>query len=407
MKRIFVVFSVGLICTALTFGGSCSCSNQLDISDSQTTGQTDGGEKNDNPSVHKHTWCAPTYNWASDYSCCTAERMCSSDVNHKETETKNSTYEVTTPATETTNGVGTYSVTFTNPAFKTQTHDIILDKLESSNQNDEAPILSENGKTVTYGLYPQTVLVDTDGFYDILNTNADLQPNGWYRYNNEYYAKVVTDPNEDFTHTKFDNGTTVSNETVYWFRCEPIEWNVLSNNDGVYCVVSSVLLDTHLYYHSSISSRTIDGQTVYANNYKYSDIRTWLNEDFYGTAFVLGNDYIQITTVDNSASTTASLDNVNVCSNTQDKVFLLSYQDYCNSSYGFSPDDNIDSKRKCKTTDWAKAKGNASDYGYYWTRSPRSDPRYAWTVTSLGKLTGNIHVSSRACVRPALSITIA
>lgn len=404
MKRICVVFSVGLICTVLTFGGSCSCSNQLDISDSQTIGQTDGGEKNDSPSVHKHTWCGPTYNWASDYSCCTAERVCSSDATHKETETKNSTYEVTTPATETTNGVGTYSVTFTNPAFKTQTHDIILDKLESSNQNDEAPVLSENGKTVTYGLYPQTVLVDTDGFYDILNTSADLQSNGWYKYNGEYYAKVVAEPPHGLSDHKFDNGSIILSETAYWFKCEPIVWNVLSNNNGVYYIVSSVLLDAHRY-HRSTSSRTIDGQTVYANNYKYSDIRTWLNVDFYNSAFVLGNEHIQAATIDNSATTTNDTENIYACENTEDYVFLPSYQDYCNSSYGFATDDVSDSKRVCKTTDWARARGGAD---FYWTRSPRSgDARYAWAVDDLGMLTRRLHVSnSQLCARPALAITI-
>lgn len=163
----------------------------------------------------------------------------------------------------------------------------------------------------------------------------------------------------------------------------------MSNNNGEYYVVSSALLDAHCYYNSK-SNRTIDGQTVYSNNYKYSDIRAWLNNDFYNSAFGLGNSYIQTTMVDNSAATTSSTSNEYACANTEDKVFLPSYKDYINSSYGFSTSTDSTETRCCRTTDWARARGahyyirSGSYNGYYWTRSPSKASANALSVHSDG-----------------------
>ena len=236
------------------------------------------------------------------------------------------------------------------------------------------------------------------------------ESNGWYLYNAEYYAKVSA--TTFISYTEYDNGTTIVSGTTYWFKCEPIVWNVLSNNNGEYYILSSVLLDAHCYNKSSFS-RTIDGEKVYANNYEYSDIHTWLNNDFYNSAFALGNSNIQTTTVDNSAVTTNSNSNPYVCNNTKDKVFLPSYKDYINSSYGFSTSTDSTNTRCCKTTDWARARGaRCSSYLYngdYWTRSPHSSyPSETWRVDNSGYLTFiSLVDESYGSVRPALSVKIA
>lgn len=275
----------------------------------------------------------------------------------------------------------------------------------------DTPLLSGDGKTLTYGLYPQTV-VDDEELITSLNDLENAESNGWYLYNNEYYAKVSATPFK--SSYVFDNGRTIVSGTTYWFKCEPITWNVLNNNAGKCYIVSSVLLDAHCYYNS-IDKRTIDGQTVYANNYEYSDIRTWLNADFYNSAFALSNEHIQTTTVNNSASTTNSSSNSYACVNTEDKVFLPSYQDYINSSYGFSTSTGSTDTRCCRTTDWARARGafysnSGSDQynGHYWTRSPDSGcPYYAWYVYCDGGLIFyDLVYDTALSVRPGLSIKI-
>lgn len=260
----------------------------------------------------------------------------------------------------------------------------------------------------TIGLYPQTV-VDDSSLISSLNQLTTTESNGWYKYDNEYYAKLSATP-YDSSYT-FDNGQTIVNGTTYWFKCEPIVWNVLSNNDGEYYLLSSVLLDVHCYYNST-SLRTIDGKTVRANNYEYSDIRTWLNDDFYNSAFALDNDNILTKTVDNSASTTDTSKNSYTCNNTEDKVFLPSFKDYINSSYGFSTLEGSTTTRECKTTDYARARGayyeTDSSNGWYWTRSPyHDDSSGAWDVNNDGGLYGHVVKTTATCVRPSIFLKIA
>ena len=78
-----------------------------------------------------HDWGEPEYSWAKqdDGWYCTAERVCKRDASHVEMETVKATYEVTTPATTKKEGVGTYTATFENEAFETQTKTEAIAKL--------------------------------------------------------------------------------------------------------------------------------------------------------------------------------------------------------------------------------------------------------------------------------------
>lgn len=291
-----------------------------------------------------------------------------------------------------------------------------------------SPIINgdgETGDTVTYGIYPQTVLTDEE-LVSNLDNNATKQTNGWFLYRGEYYAKVSAIPYDSDYY--FDNCTKIVDGATYWFKCEPISWTILTNDyvdaDGKhvgYYLLSDVLLDAHCYYdyssadYESEEYRTNNG--VRHNNYEYSDIRSWLNDEFYNSAFAFGKSHIQTTAVDNSASTTDSNANPYVCDNTQDNVFLPSYKDYLNSSYGFSTDTHPDGARCCKLTDWAKARGadysheeDENDYSDYWTRSPSSgDYDAASGVDYSGWVKPSWWAVAQACVcvRPALSIKIA
>ena len=67
-----------------------------------------------------HEFVEPTYEWAADHSKVTATRVCSHDASHAETETVNTTSEVTKPAACVEKGETTYTAVFTNSAFATQ-----------------------------------------------------------------------------------------------------------------------------------------------------------------------------------------------------------------------------------------------------------------------------------------------
>ena len=95
-----------------------------------------------------HSYGTPTYTWSNDGKTCTAKRVCTKNSSHVETENATITNKVKTPATYTTKGTTTYTATFKNTAFKTQTKDIqdiaVLEKLAGN------VVLSATSGTLTY-----------------------------------------------------------------------------------------------------------------------------------------------------------------------------------------------------------------------------------------------------------------
>ncbi len=135
-----------------------------------------------------------------------------------------------------------------------------------------------------------------------------------------------------------DNGYSL--DTTYYFKYEPLTWRVLDASTGL--IVCDSIIDSQAYQNSVRESggdyyywRT----STYANDYVLSTIRTWLNNDFYNTAFNSAQkENIKSTTVDNTAT---------------NRIYLLSYSEAQNSSYGLSSA----SARKAKGTDYAKCQG--------------------------------------------------
>ena len=235
------------------------------------------------------------------------------------------------------------------------------------NENNE---LDEDGGYILFGQYPQTIKASN---VSIISTTPDTD--GYYLGSDgERYAKVVADPY--ISSYTFSDNSSVTRGNTYYFKVEPIRWRILSESDGNAFILCDSIIATH-YYHHTRSSTTIDGQTVYPNNYKYSDIRAWLNDEFYKTAFGdLQQALIQTTEVDNSAQSTGNSSNSYACENTFDKVFLPSYREVTTIEYGFESGRTDDTARCMLTSDFSRATGaymsNASYYGNgnWWLRSP-------------------------------------
>ena len=260
--------------------------------------------------------------------------------------------------------------------------------------------------SVYFGSYPQTKVTD-DTLIATLNEKAGTLPTSsnlykWTDYGYYisgsvssfmYYIDIDNDSDgvNDYRgvyftqYRPYNTDTTVGNtnqedngyntNTTYWFKYEKVKWNILKTENGKALIVSDLILDSQDYYYSASSrSGATDYQgnpttdTVNANNYMYSHIRSWLNETFYETAFsTLEKEIIETTTVDNSASSTGDSSNSYACSNTSDKLFLLSYEEA--TTYYSS-----DSERQAKGTDYAKSQGLCiiSGYSWYWLRSPEN-----------------------------------
>jgi len=215
--------------------------------------------------------------------------------------------------------------------------------------------------------------------------------NGSDKYRGVYFTSYrpysTSSSSSTSTSDQDDNGYSIG--TRYWFKFEPISWDVLSVNEtGGPLVMADKILDSRDYYYDSISARIIGGVWVYANNYKESNIRSWLNNDFYNQAFsTTEQSSINTTTVDNSVASTGYASNSYVCGNTNDKMFLLSYVEATNANYGLS----TTTSRIRQATDYAKALGvfaSSGNSSSWWLRSPRNDygSSYALDVGTDGSI---------------------
>ena len=315
--------------------------------------------------------------------------------------------------------------------FAMPDHDVTLEaKFITKTQQDwelahgAKPNIDEVNKTVTYGMYPKTH-VNAQSVINALNAISEPEENGWYLYNDQYYAKVVGSPNQwsNGYIPEFNDGTEIYEGETYWFKVEPIEWKWVHTVQGenTYYLISEYLLDAKAF-HSTTSSQEIDGKTIYANNYKYCDIRAWLNGEFFAKAFSLGNFCVDETKVYNDKSTTNNSNGSYSSDTTYDRVFLPSYKDYTNFVYGFSGDES----RRAFCTDYARAVGisymseNNDSEGYvkfsstYWTRSPDNTTfgsSYAiTTVQTTGYISGlmandNVNTANIG-VRVAISLDL-
>lgn len=262
-------------------------------------------------------------------------------------------------------------------------------------------IYCRHDKVVYFGQYPQGEVTDSE-LKESLTLRAGSLPSEkstaqwtsygyyvsggvnhfmWYldvEYENEKYRGVYFTDYRPY-YTTYSNTSTNSSyqddngyytNTVYWFKYEPIKWQILTESDGKAFLLADIAIDSQNYYiTSSGSARTINGSTVYENNYAYSTIRTWLNETFYNTAFdALQKEMIQTIEVDNNVASTGCYYSQYECSNTIDKVFLLSYKEA--TTYLAS-----DTERMCKSTDYAKSQGCFEDSTenegncWWWLRS--------------------------------------
>ena len=271
-----------------------------------------------------------------------------------------------------------------------------------------------------------------------------------------YYVEAEERAYGSGSEYKYSDGNSAGQDgtSEQWFKVEPIVWRVLTDNylvpgengtkieSGNALLLAENILTGGIPYYVDNSNRTIGSATVYANNYKYSTIRAWLNgsyetddiqeknyegKGFLQTAFTAeAQKLIESTQVDNSAQSTNPNSNANqwnsgenpyACANTEDKIFLLSGQEATTEGYGFAAyyAYGQGNTRIRVTTDYAKAtgayqSGTAGDGGLWWLRSPGySDEDGGRLISDGGNADYNygFSVSSmKVGVVPALSISL-
>ena len=282
------------------------------------------------------------------------------------------TSEVTEPTYE-EKGYTTYTCSVCSYSYKADETPSGKEQEELNKKLGIVPVFDTENQTVTYGMYPQTHVSDTATIAALNATSAES--NGWYKYNDEYYAKLTGKPTE--TYFKFADGTTVETGVEYWFKCELITWKILSSDSdaGTYSLVSNKLLDAH---------RFDDATSTWVG----SEIEEWLNADFYNEAFNLGSNYVSKTEIDGSS----------------DSLYLLTNAEI--TSYFTS-----ENARICKPSDYAIANGTPyynlewypNNGGQYWTRSSYGG-NLAHAIQGYGDANWAQYVTEELGVRPALTL---
>ena len=311
----------------------------------------------------------------------------------------------------------------------------------------------KRGDIVQFGTYPQSEVKDealiaelnalapewdewtSYGYYTGTRSAGSMVQGDWMRYtdvtyNGEKYRGVKFTQYRPY-HTLYsssgetyqdDNG--YSTNTVYWFKFEPIDWRILDPATGlVMCetIIDSQPYSNTIYYNSNASDSRYAyfndaSYTNYASDYETSSIRKWLNEDFYNTAFTDSEKKkISTTTLNNDGYYTSKgtsgyekLDS----NSTNDKIFLLSYNEVRNSDYGFRSNCYYyDEARQAQGSDYAQSQGLffstiSSNYGnsYWLLRSP-GDNSYRCCYVHYGGISSsecNVNTANVG-VRPALN----
>ncbi len=285
---------------------------------------------------------------------------------------------------------------------------------------EKAGRLPEDGEKRAWTSYEYYAVgdnrVDFSWYIDI--THQDTAYRGVY-FTQLREASSLTDGDEAY---QAANGYNAG--SVYWFEYQPLLWKIVnegveSDGESYATLLCQTLVDgqtyQNLYADFSGSNFAVNGDGeklydgkngVYANNYEWSSMRAFLNDSFFNAAFDADQKAIvQTVAVDNGAATTGNPNNGYKSDSTEDKVWLLSYQDANNADYGFLGDgDRVNS-----VSAYAQCQGVKTENGLggWWLRSPLSSvSNDAWYVSETGKLTVAGVDRTYLGVRPVLKIKL-
>ena len=293
-------------------------------------------------------------------------------------------------------------------------------------KKEESPYRKNN--KMYFGSYPQTLEKNTSKIKK-LNKIAGTPTDGWtsYKYYIEnkvedymYYKDIDLNNDNKYdyrgvyfnkyrpfhTHMSCDDSYTnqirhgYEINNIYYFKYETIEWKILEENDNKLTIISNIALDSQDFYPSF--SRDIiehDGAMAYANNYELSNIRKWLNYDFYNTAFnIKEKEIINKTLVKNNYE-----DNSYSSNDTLDYIYLLSDEEI--NKYYKSVDERV-----AGASDYARCQGLDQIVEGKCTlqlRTPyQSNANYTLLLDHSGKIIHTEANSTYTGIRPVIVITL-
>ena len=190
--------------------------------------------------VGRHEWNEPTYQWSSDNRTVVATRSCKHNSSHKESETVETVALVKKAATCVVKGDTTYTATFKNPVFTTQTKTV--SDIPANDHPWAAPtyVWSDDLSTVTATTVCRAVATHT--LTETVKTNFILAKPSTYREEGEGRYEAVFENaafNTQFRHVAIppvscDGGSTCPSSLFTdrpkadnWAHI-PIDWAVVN-----------------------------------------------------------------------------------------------------------------------------------------------------------------------------------
>ncbi len=173
------------------------------------------------------------------------------------------------------------------------------------NANGDPYSLASYVGYIELGSYPQTIAHHKA----VAEMSQTTDSTGYYysTWDNEHYAKISKSKvyGKRF---KFSEDSLIAENETYYFKVEPIKWWVFFSGDMVgagsetITLISEQILDSHDFcaeYSPDLTSATQeyyrdDNPDVLANEWAYSDLRTWLNDEFLKKAFSLADERLLV-----------------------------------------------------------------------------------------------------------------
>ena len=129
----------------------------------------------------------------------------------------------------------------------------------------------------------------TKMFYqDVFDAKSKAKYRGIYLLENRPHDPVSS--LEESSETSLLNQSTqYKNEYLtnrfYWFKFEPIIWDINTNNTTTYVLTSNLVIDAHEFDFNLNSTSSTASANKGENIYKDSTLRSFLNDEFKNTAF--------------------------------------------------------------------------------------------------------------------------
>lgn len=224
----------------------------------------------------------------------------------------------------------------------------------------------EQGGYLLFGSYPQTIAAQGV----TINTGSMDGYGNFTGSDGCFYRRVKAAPYSGYS---FSDYTVIREGTNYYFKLEPLRWQIVSTSNGSTLLVSEKII----------------AATAFGNNngYSGSNLRNWMNNLYNSN----GNSNGVFSAEQRELIAATNVNGIT------ERIFALSDSEYTSAVTG-----------KKATTDYALAVGAAMEnrVGYWWLRTAHSTAGNAKVVNPNGIVSFSLVDSGSIGVAPALNITL-